>query len=206
MMLAGDHLDQQQQQQQRGGPRYDHLAGRKRSYEEEMMRPKYADHHGHHGLSLVNLSGTWRLDKLRSESLTPYLQAMGLCQIAIDGHQQKEASTETYYTFEQSPVSFVTTKLGWSGSSRREVFFGRPQMEPSQSGQIPRQTMAAIHGDSVVVTTEMDKKTLVDIKTLTNGSIKCVIQLLAPQAKIQVVRWLVPSEPLGSIEPSDDEA
>lgn len=171
------------------------------------MKRSFDDNHLMH--RHPNFTGTWRLDKSRSESLTPYLAAMGLCQIAIDGHQQKEASTETYYTFEQSQGSFVTTKMGWSGSSRREVYFDRAQIEAGQTGH--RQTMAAIHGDAVVVTTEMDKKTLVDIKTLTDdGSLKCVIQVITPEAKIQVIRWLVPSEHPdyrpSNIEPSDDEA
>ena len=137
---------------------------------------------------------------------------MGLPQIAIEGHQQKETSTETFFTFEQTATSFVTTKIGWSGSSRREIFFGRPMMENSQSGQIPRQCVAAIHGDSVVLTTEMEKKTLVAIKTMTNdgSAIKVVLQLLMPEAKVQVVRWLLHTDGdvtgvLADIAGSDDD-
>lgn len=148
-----------------------------------------------------NISGTWRLDKKRSEPIDPYLHAMGLCQIAIDGHLQKEGCTETYYTIEQTPSMLVINKLSWSGSSRREIYFGKTQQE--SGGQIPKKVSASIRGDEVVVTTELGKnRVLYDIKTLhDNGnSLKMVLQLVTPEEEVNVVRWLIQSEP-----PQDDD-
>lgn len=154
---------------------------------------------GHH--HQAHLSGTWRLDKERSDSLDPYLSAVGLCQIAIDGHRQKESSTETYYTFEQTPTSLVVTKRFWPGTSRREIFFNR---SVNESGQIQRKVQASLVGEAVVVTTDLGQdRILRDIKTIEDDGMKVVLQLVTPEERVEIVRWLVPSE-LPSQDDEDD--
>jgi len=106
---------------------------RSQQYEDHELhhhRPRTSHRHAgrHHEEPVPNISGTWRLDKARSDPIAPYLRAMGLCQIAIDGHHQKEASTETYYTFEQSATALTTSKASWSGASRRELHFGETRV------------------------------------------------------------------------------
>lgn len=143
-----------------------------------------------------NISGTWRLDKQRSEPIDHYLSAMGLCQIAIDGHRQKEAASETFYVISQTASALEIKKHSWSGTSERHVAFGK-------SVEGGKRVSASIRGDAVVVTTEMDGRVLHDIKTLhDNGTtLRMHLSLLTPDSQIDIERWLVSSE----LDDDDDD-
>lgn len=61
------------------------------------------------------LSGTWILDKERSESLQPYLQLMGLSEMAIEAWTKAEKETDTFKV-----IDFVTTKSTRTGVKIRK--------------------------------------------------------------------------------------
>ena len=153
-----------------------------------------------------NLSGTWKLDKARSEAIDPYLKAMGLCQIAIDGHHQKEATTDTFYTLDQSATSFKQRKESWSGSSSRDLEFDKPSREGGC--QIPKVITAAVVDSAVVITTDMGAgRTLTDTRSLDEdgAAIKMELELTTPDATIALTRWLVKSEPPKAPAAKDEE-
>ena len=155
-----------------------------------------------------NLSGTWRLDKERSDAIDPYLKAMGLCQIAIDGHHQKEAATDTFYTLAQTATTFKQSKVSWSGSSERALDFDRPSHEGSC--QIPKTFTVSVVDGAIVTTTEMSKnRTLRDVRVLDDDgeSIRMDLELKTPKETVTLTRWLVKSEPPkpAAKEEDDDE-
>ncbi|KAJ1451635.1 hypothetical protein M885DRAFT_620648 [Pelagophyceae sp. CCMP2097] len=159
----------------------------KRSADDDSGAPRR--HRGAH--DAPNLTGYWRLDKERSTPIDTYLRAMGLCEIAIDGHHQKEASTETYYDITQTAHTLTTRKQSWSGASSHELTFNKPQTH--NGGAVPKRITATIRGDAVVTTFEMGSRTLYDIKTLEDGgrAIRVDLQLVCPGEQIDIARWLV---------------
>ena len=163
--------------------------------------------------SAPNLSGTWKLDKERSEPLDPYLKAMDLCQIAIDGHHQKEATTDTFYTMSQTASSFKQSKESWSGSSSRDLDFDKPFHETG-STQMTRVITASVADNAVVITTEITtdkgkRSTLKDVRSLGDdgASIRMDLELKTPKETVTLTRWLVKSEPPkpAAKEEDDDE-
>lgn len=142
--------------------------------------------------------------RVGSDAIDPYLKAMGLCQIAIDGNHQKEAATDTYYTMEQSGSTLKQSKVSWSGPTSRELDFDKPHHE--SGNQIPKVFTASIVDNSVVVTTDMGEgRTLRDVRTLDEEgtSIKMDLELVTPKETIRLTRWLVKST-LPTPEAADD--
>ena len=152
---------------------------------------------------LPNLSGHWRLDKERSAPMDPYLKAMGLCQMAIEGHRAKEAATETYYTIDQTGQGITTRKLSWSGTSVHALTWDVPL---PQTGTLLKTITATLREEdrAVVTTFEMsNSRVLVDRKRLEDGgrAIQVHLELHIPgEDVISMERWLVVSDVPDKVE------
>jgi hypothetical protein len=57
------------------------------------------------------LNGVWKLDRNRGEwSMSNYLRAMNVNDLAIQAHEKGESETDTYHTIEVSPTHVNITK------------------------------------------------------------------------------------------------
>ena len=92
---------------------------------------------------------------------------MGLCQIAIDGNRAKDAVVDCYYEIQQSETAWKQSKVSWTGTSARELEFGKPLKE---NGKVPKTFIAAATAETVVISTDFGKKrTMTDTRGAARG-------------------------------------
>jgi hypothetical protein len=142
------------------------------------------------GGAVLNISGRWKLDIVRSDRMDAYLSTMGLSQTAIEAAAKAEQEHATVHVIKQTDTNFQITRRSRMINATKDYKLGEEATEPYKSGSKKVLITAAAAAVTTVTTLPPDKQ-LIDTRTLEEGGVTMAfeITLITPLTQVTIKRY-----------------
>jgi hypothetical protein len=150
----------------------------------------------------TNLTGRWVLDRVRSESMEPYLRAMGLPPLAIEAAAKAEEECGQVVTIEQNDATFTIGRKSRLNNFTKTYPIGEMTTElVGKTGS--KQVKVSLDGPAVLTHTIMagDKQLFDRRRVMAGGAtMHLVLHLVTPQADVEINRYLARQDGTEGVE------
>jgi len=156
-------------------------------------------------VTVVNITGRWKLDTVKSDRMDTYLSTMGLSQTAIEAAAKAEQEHATINIIKQTDTSFQITRRSRMINATKEYKLGEEVTETvGKSGSKKVLITAGASAVTTVTTLSMGRQ-LIDTRTLEEGGkiMAFEIELITPETRVSIKRYFTLEEDVVEEEEKD---
>jgi len=161
------------------------------------------------------LSGSWVLDKARSESMKPYLELMGLSDMAVEAWTKAEKETVTFKAIDLSGTHCRLTKRDRVQNTTETYCLGQEVLSDSKvEGQKKRVLVTSQHASHLEIKSHLPLKngsmcSLTDTHRVMDAGITMHQELVAVNMKTKqqatINRYYAKTEPMHEVEEEEED-
>ena len=136
-----------------------------------------------------NVTGTWLMDKARSEPMNAYFRAMGLPELAIEAAAKAEADFDTWNVVQQTAEKFAIKKHARLIHSDEGFVWGTEHVQTSKIGR--KAIRLSLEGDVIVRVTMLPRDRMLEERRrkLDHTTMHIVFTLSGAGAPVVVNRY-----------------